>query len=283
MFKDNKYTKWYNNIINNAKNRLNIDEYTEKHHIIPKCLGGKEEDNLVSLTAREHYICHWLLIFMVEKSVKYRLQFAFFCMTRKDKNQKRIITSRMFKTAKKHMLEACVYRKTTLGYKHNEETLKLFREQRKEMVVINKEGKSKRIKQRLLEKYLALGWERGFGEARDQSSENNPMYGKKHSQETKHKMSEIRKKNPTSPKGIKRPWTAERNRKSAGIPKPHIRKSYKLIDPNGIIYFIVGIIDFCKKRNLHPGNLISVAKGRLKQYRGWKCEYWEFSEVVGRF
>lgn len=34
----------------------------ERHHVIPKCLGGSNsKDNLVELTAREHFICHWLL------------------------------------------------------------------------------------------------------------------------------------------------------------------------------------------------------------------------------
>lgn len=38
------------------------DDYCEKHHIIPKSEGGKDEpDNLVNLTAREHYIAHLLL------------------------------------------------------------------------------------------------------------------------------------------------------------------------------------------------------------------------------
>lgn len=36
--------------------------YTEKHHILPKSMGGSnEEENLVKLTAREHYIAHLLL------------------------------------------------------------------------------------------------------------------------------------------------------------------------------------------------------------------------------
>lgn len=38
------------------------DCYVEKHHIIPKSEGGLDEpDNLVNLTAREHYIAHRLL------------------------------------------------------------------------------------------------------------------------------------------------------------------------------------------------------------------------------
>jgi hypothetical protein len=58
----NKYEKYYNQIIARAKTRTNISGYYEKHHIVPKSLGGDDSDhNLVTLTAREHFICHWLL------------------------------------------------------------------------------------------------------------------------------------------------------------------------------------------------------------------------------
>jgi hypothetical protein len=62
MYLQNKYTSCYFNIINRAKSRSILGSYTEKHHIIPKSLGGNNsKDNLVKLTAKEHYICHLLL------------------------------------------------------------------------------------------------------------------------------------------------------------------------------------------------------------------------------
>ena len=56
----------YNKIIENAKlrglNKKSLDYYTERHHIIPRCLGGLDiDENFVLLTAREHFICHHLL------------------------------------------------------------------------------------------------------------------------------------------------------------------------------------------------------------------------------
>ena len=42
--------------------------YYEKHHIQPRSLGGNNnKENLVKLTAREHFICHWLLVKMYDK------------------------------------------------------------------------------------------------------------------------------------------------------------------------------------------------------------------------
>ena len=56
------YLRHYNTLIERAKFR-SIDGYSEKHHIIPTCMGGEDTDNnLVKLTAREHYVAHQLLI-----------------------------------------------------------------------------------------------------------------------------------------------------------------------------------------------------------------------------
>ncbi len=55
------YQRIHDHIIDRAKNRI-VEGYTEKHHIIPKSMGGSDDkDNLVKLTAREHYLIHWLL------------------------------------------------------------------------------------------------------------------------------------------------------------------------------------------------------------------------------
>ncbi len=74
LFIDNKYTTWYFNIIENAKSRPIPECYTEKHHIIPKCMSGKE---VVILTAREHFICHWLLTKMTTGKNKAKMWWGF--------------------------------------------------------------------------------------------------------------------------------------------------------------------------------------------------------------
>jgi hypothetical protein len=66
-FIENKYKRWYYNIIKNRKQNL-YTGYTENHHIIPKCMGGSNDEfNRVKLTAREHFICHFLLLKMLPK------------------------------------------------------------------------------------------------------------------------------------------------------------------------------------------------------------------------
>lgn len=58
------YGKIYNRIIELAQSRI-PDGYVERHHIIPRCMGGTDEvSNLVSLSPEEHFLCHVLLIKM---------------------------------------------------------------------------------------------------------------------------------------------------------------------------------------------------------------------------
>lgn len=56
------YKKHYDLLISRSKKR-NISEYTEKHHIVPLCLGGYDKkENIVELTPEEHYVAHQLLV-----------------------------------------------------------------------------------------------------------------------------------------------------------------------------------------------------------------------------
>lgn len=52
----------YDNLIGKFQNKT-IEGYTEEHHITPKCLGGTDDqNNLVRMTAKAHFIAHYLLI-----------------------------------------------------------------------------------------------------------------------------------------------------------------------------------------------------------------------------
>jgi hypothetical protein len=101
MFKENKYTKWYYNIVKNASLRILNSVYTESHHIVPKSLGGNNNlENLVSLTSREHFICHLLLTRMTEGSNKSKMIHAAFSMIHWN-NEK--INSRIYEKLKQEV------------------------------------------------------------------------------------------------------------------------------------------------------------------------------------
>lgn len=124
---ENKYTSYYNSIINKAKNRL-VDGYCETHHIIPKSLGGSNlKENLVNLTAREHFICHLLLTKMYEGDAKKKMIHAAWAMaTLENDNQQRYkITSKIYESLRIKYAKLVSIRLTGKpGRKHSEETKK---------------------------------------------------------------------------------------------------------------------------------------------------------------
>lgn len=63
------YFTLYKKLIEDATINPKDDVYKELHHIIPKCMGGSDlTENLVKLTARQHYLAHWLLYKMYKTS-----------------------------------------------------------------------------------------------------------------------------------------------------------------------------------------------------------------------
>ena len=97
----NKYSKTYFSITSNAKQRI-TEGYTELHHIIPQSMGGSnDKENLVELTAREHFICHWLLVKMTEGDDRSKMLYALKGMKAENKHQQRYhtkITARVYET-----------------------------------------------------------------------------------------------------------------------------------------------------------------------------------------
>jgi hypothetical protein len=128
MFNTNKYYKWYFNIVNQAKSRILPHEYTEKHHIIPKSLGGNNtKENLVILTAREHFICHLLLTKFTDGHDRRKMKFALNRMlSGKDRH---IPNSRIYKRIREESIK--LLSELNLGKKRSSETCKKISESRK--------------------------------------------------------------------------------------------------------------------------------------------------------
>jgi hypothetical protein len=134
MFKACKYTIWYYNIIRLSQQRSHFPVYTERHHIIPKCLGGtNKKDNLVQLTAREHFICHLLLTRMTESAEdKRKMWYAAWCLISfKGRNKERNFkfNSRSFEKIREYRSKQVSIMRT--GRKHTNETKKLIGEKSK--------------------------------------------------------------------------------------------------------------------------------------------------------
>jgi hypothetical protein len=118
MYLPNKYTTWYNNIIQRAQSRvLSADIYTEKHHIIPQSLGGtNDRSNLVVLTAKEHFICHLLLVKMTTGLARRSMAYASWKMTHIDGRPRHTPSARIYNLMKKQLSES--YKGIPKKYKH---------------------------------------------------------------------------------------------------------------------------------------------------------------------
>lgn len=69
------YQRIYNQLIERAKDRI-PEGYVERHHIIPKCMGGtNEKTNLVALYPEEHFVAHALLL-KIHKDTEHRFALA---------------------------------------------------------------------------------------------------------------------------------------------------------------------------------------------------------------
>jgi hypothetical protein len=95
------YIRRYESFINNLKNQL-IEGYSENHHIVPRSLGGSDDNyNLIKLTARQHYIAHWMLA----RAYKDKMSSAFWFMSnvidKKSHKSKIKVTSGMYDEARR--------------------------------------------------------------------------------------------------------------------------------------------------------------------------------------
>lgn len=105
------YAKLYNALISFRKSnplKKSKELYTEKHHIVPKCLGGSDDrENLIRLTAREHFIAHRLLAKMYPDHAGLALAVIIFTDTRVDQRVHNKEYERLRKLSSEVQSERC--------------------------------------------------------------------------------------------------------------------------------------------------------------------------------
>jgi len=190
MFLHNKYFEEYMNIIFNAmsENRNKKDKYYELHHIIPRKvepLLEYDKMNLVLLTPEEHFKCHILLPFFTTGKKRESMVYAWNQMSNRggkpiDYKEYSILKEEYAKinskrmSGEKHWNYGNKYNKEeSLKFGHPGECHPFYNKKRPEHSVWMKNNNPIHNK--------------------DMSGENNPMYGKKHSKNTKEKISNKKK------------------------------------------------------------------------------------------
>lgn len=163
------YQKIYDSLIIKAQlrdwTRKNTDTYLERHHIIPRSLGGDDDkDNLVFLTAREHFLAHWLLFKIKIGHEKSKMANAWFRMCQQNNFQIRY---------SKH------YEKARIAFSnHNPFKEKEIIDIVKDRMTKNNPMKNSEISSKVSKKLKGL-----------MVGEKNGFYGKKHKDETLKKIS----------------------------------------------------------------------------------------------
>jgi hypothetical protein len=168
------YLKVYCNLIRKAENRTPPEGYTEKHHIFPKSIFGKNK-RVVSLTAREHYIAHALLEKIYIKRYgkdddrTKKMTYAFWGMNNQKKD-KRYFSSHLYETSKQRFIELLSENqkgKNNSMYGKIGEECPFYRQQHTEE---SKQKMSKKLKEK---------WK----------NQKHPWIGRNHSEESKAKIS----------------------------------------------------------------------------------------------
>jgi hypothetical protein len=279
IFNDTKYTKWYFDLINQRKQKpLQGNIYTETHHILPRKLGGGDNfENLIKLTAREHFITHLLLTKMTN-GINKKYMFHALNLMAYTRNLK--INSKTYSYIKENYSKENKGNKNIMfgkkglnlpayGYKHTKEHKKYISNKLKGRKH-SKEAKEKMTRAAMNRKITEQTKEKI---SKANSGINNPMYDKKHTLETKHKM----KKNHANFEGINNPMFG----KSYWKGKQHCNdtilkcklKGYKLshiydVYSNEDIFFYGNLCDFCASLNCRAGVLQRTLKTQKPITRG---------------
>lgn len=127
------YEEFINNILETRGRFECGEEYHERHHIVPKCMGGSnDEENLIDLFAREHFEAHRLLA--IENPENSKLTYAWWCMCSfpgYSKNREEV-TAEEYEEARIVFLKNFSGEKSTwYGRHHTEEAKQKIREAKK--------------------------------------------------------------------------------------------------------------------------------------------------------
>lgn len=176
VFINNKYLHWYEQLTSKSASIGCL----EKHHIVPKSIIPNK--NLVSLTVRQHYIAHLLLIKCVNPIYRKKMLYAITAMKmRTAKNIK--FNSRLFEKLK---IEANQHRSIALkGRTHTSEARAKIKAKRA-LQITSEETK--------LKMSSSHKGRKNSPEAIEKSRQSH--LGSKRSEETKKRLSESRKYYP---------------------------------------------------------------------------------------
>lgn len=182
------YEEFINDILESRGRFACGDEYHERHHIIPKSMGGgNEQENLIDLFAREHFEAHRLLA--LENPDNDSLVYAWWCMS----NVKSKYTHERYQVTAEEYEETRKVYSETISRKYTGEGNPMFGVHRFGENSPNhgkpmSEEQKRKISEARIGKYCGEN-NPNFGNHK-LAGENHPLFGKHPSDETRKKQSE---------------------------------------------------------------------------------------------
>ena len=221
------YNEFIDNILSTRGRFACGEEYHERHHIVPKCMGGSnDEDNLIDLYAREHFMAHKLLA--QENPNNKELIYAWHCMSvvkrynvdryelsPEEYEESRIAYSNMISQVMKERL-SIPENNPFYNRRHSDEAKRIIGEKSKERLS-NPENNPMFGKHQTDESKKKIGEKT---KERLSNPENCPMYGKTHTEETRLKISESHIGKTISEEHkqkIREAWTDEKRERASEI------------------------------------------------------------------
>ena len=233
--KTNEYYRKYIELIDYAKSEeYELQEYYEKHHIVPRSFYEKKhmsidnsDDNLVALNLTDHFLCHWYMSKCCVQKMKRSMEYAVVLMSnmvncKTNREDTAISKAVAFALSKVDKMQIPVSEETRkkiseskTGKHRSEETRKKISEARTGIVFTEEHRKK-------------------ISEAH--TGEKNYWYGKHHTEETKKKLSEAQ---------IGRVFSEEhRNKLSESLTgKHHSEETKKRISES---HGVKGVLQFSK-------------------------------------
>lgn len=95
---DARFLKWYRSLI--ERRLTQPSDRGERHHILPRCMGGWNGENIVKLTAREHFVAHALLARAFPRNDKLSYAFWAMCNQSNKYHERKRPSSRLYERAK---------------------------------------------------------------------------------------------------------------------------------------------------------------------------------------
>ena len=168
------YKHIYDSIVARGQTQV-LPGYGEKHHIVPRCMGGMNtKENIVRLTAREHYVAHLCLCRLTTGSDHYKMSLAIMRFKKRGTATNVHMNSHLYDRARQVVAEHM--RQIRIGQTVTEET-------RQKM----SEAAKKRVRTPEHCRNISLG-----KKGRPVHSVGGRMTGKQHNAESRRKMSESR-------------------------------------------------------------------------------------------